>query len=377
MTPLARGRLPLAVAAAVASSLVLAACTGGSGHTAGVSAGSSGGSDSPSTAPVSSKASRSPEPGPASADALQNAYVKLVNRVRPSVVQITTSSGLGSGVVFDDKGDVVTNDHVVAGSHRVEVQFVSGTRRAGTVIGTFGADDLAVVRVHGVSSKKLRPASFANSNHLAAGDIVLAIGNPLAYASSVTSGIISALGRTVVEPRSAQSPGGVIANAIQTSAPINPGNSGGALVDLADKVVGIPTLAAEDPQIGGAAVGIGFAIPSNTVTEIAKQLIAHGHVVNSHRAELGIYSYQATNGAGSPTGVAVAKLTSQSPAAKAGIRVGDVIVGVDHKAVKTVTELERVLAELKPGQRVPVAIVNPSGARTTLTVTLGTLFGSS
>lgn len=304
---------------------------------------------------------------------LQSKYEKVVRQVRPSVVQITTSSGLGSGIVFDHKGDIVTNDHVVGSAHQVTVQFVSGDEAKGTVRGTFPGDDLAVVRVKGVPANKLRSARFANSSKLQVGEIVLAIGNPLAYESSVTQGIVSATGRTVVEPLTSDSPGGVIANAIQTSAPINPGNSGGALVDLDGRVTGIPTLAAQDPQIGGAAVGIGFAIPANTVTDIAKQIIAHGHVVNSHRADLGIYSYQATSGTGAPTGVAIAKAMAHGPAARAGLSRGDVIVGLAGKHVSTLQGLETILVSLKPGQRVSLTYLKPDGTRASTKVTLGTL----
>ena len=129
----------------------------------------------------------------------------------------------------------------------------------------------------------LRPAIFADSSKVEVGEIVLAAGNPLGLRSSITDGIVSALGRNVSEGQ-----GIVLPNAIQTSAAINPGNSGGALVDLVGRVIGIPTLAAADPQLGGAAAGIGFAIPSNTVRDIANQIIEHGRVVDSHRAALGV-----------------------------------------------------------------------------------------
>ncbi|MGH3853844.1 MAG: S1C family serine protease [Pseudonocardiaceae bacterium] len=139
----------------------------------------------------------------------------------------------------------------------------------------------------------MHPAHFGDSARLQVGDIVMAMGNPLGLTGSVTDGITSATGRAVTEPAAGSSPGATLPEAIQTSASINPGNSGGALVDLAGDVIGVPTLAAIEPagDGGGAAPapGIGFAIPSNVVTNIAGQLIAHnGHVVNSHRAELGV-----------------------------------------------------------------------------------------
>jgi S1-C subfamily serine protease len=368
----ARMRL-LAAAVAAAAPLLLAGCTGSGGHAGASSPGTA--SSSPPAASSATSPASSGSGSTGAALALQAAYVKVVHDVRPSVVQITTSSGLGSGVIYDTKGDIVTNDHVVGNARTVTVQFISGTKTTGTVVGTFPGDDLAVVRVSGVSAKDLHPASFADSAKLQAGDIVLAIGNPLAYQSSVTSGIISAVGRTVTEPKSGPSPGGVIANAIQTSAPINPGNSGGALVDLNSRVVGIPTLSAVDPEIGGEAVGIGFAIPSSTVTDIASQIIRYGRVVNSHKADLGVYSYPAATLTGQPIGVAVAGLLPNSPAGKAGIKPGDVITGINGTPVKTESDLQSALAQLKPGQTVPVTIVRPDGSTATVKVTLGTLPG--
>jgi putative serine protease PepD len=154
------------------------------------------------------------------------------------------------------------------------VTTAEGKTQTASLIGTFPVGDLAVIRVPG----PLRPATFADSSTLKVGMLVLAVGNPLGLQSSVTEGIVSAVDRTVSESGAITLP-----DMIQTSAAINPGNSGGALVDLAGGVVGIPTLAAVDPTLG-AANGIGFAIPSNTVNDITTQIIANGHVVNSHRA---------------------------------------------------------------------------------------------
>lgn len=348
------------------------------------------GTTSPSTAPTTSATTASTPPSttappnasgalsvPAAAAQLQAAYVQVVAKVRSSVVQITDNTGLGSGIVYDTNGDIVTNAHVVGSSRHFSVQFVNGRTASATLVGTFAPDDLAVIKVHGVPASQLQPAMMADSNSLQVGDIVLAIGNPLALSSSVTNGIVSAVHRTVVEPQSPPSPGGVIADAIQTSAPINPGNSGGALVNLSGGVVGVPTLAAEDPQLGGAAVGIGFAIPSNTVSTIANQIIRYGHVINSHRADLGVYVSQAYDYAGNPAGVAIDQLTGgSSPAAQAGLRPGDVIVSLGGKSVRTLVELKTDLAQDSPGQRVAVGFVRPNGSSGTTTVTLGTLPGT-
>src|SRR5690349_12181306 len=200
--------------------------------------------------------------------ALQNAFVDVYRKVSPSVVQIQTSEGLGSGIVFDAKGDIVTNAHVVGSAKTFTVTTSTGKQLKGTLVGTFVADDLAVIKVAGGT---LRPATFANSSNLRVGDLAMAIGNPLGLQSSVTQGIVSALGRQEPEGN-----GVVLQNAIQTSAAINPGNSGGALVNIHGNVIGIPTLAAADPQMGGAAAGIGFAIPSDTVKSIASQIVKFG-----------------------------------------------------------------------------------------------------
>src|SRR4051812_13293802 len=219
--------------------------------------------------------------GSGEAAALEQQFEDVVKRVSPAVVQIETSCGLGSGVVYDSRGDVVTNDHVVGKSRDFTVTLGDGRRVKATPVGSFAPEDLAVIRLSGETPA---PAAFADSGKLAVGQIAFAIGNPLGLRSSVTQGIVSSLGRTVPEGN-----GAVISSAIQTSAPINPGNSGGALVDLSGQVIGIPTLAALDPELGGsAAPGIGFAIPSNTVKRIAKQLIETGRVERSGRANLGV-----------------------------------------------------------------------------------------
>ena len=243
-----------------------------------------------------------------------------------------------------------------------------GKALAATVLGVFAPDDLAVIRVDS-GAGALHPASFGRSASVQAGEIVLAMGNPLGLTGTVTDGIVSATGRTVSE---GQGSSAVLISAIQTSAAINPGNSGGALVDLAGQVIGIPTLAASDPQLGGAAAGIGFAIPSNTVTSIAGQLIASGKVSNSGRASLGISGQTVADASGQPAGVGVAAVTPGGAAAKAGIQAGDIIVSVAGQPTGSITALQSVLATQKPGDRVPVRI-SRNGTQSTVTVTLGSL----
>ena len=209
-------------------------------------------------------------------------------------------------MVYDTKGDIVTNAHVVGTATALQVGLASGGKPlAATVVGVFGPDDLAVIKVAS-GGGALHPASFGRSASVRVGEIVLAMGNPLGLTGTVTDGIVSATGRTVSE---GQGSSAVLISAIQTSAAINPGNSGGALVNLAGQVIGIPTLAATSPQLGGAAAGIGFAIPSDTVTSIAGQLIAAGKVSNSGRASLGIAAQTVADAAGQPAGVGIVGVT--------------------------------------------------------------------
>lgn len=294
-------------------------------------------------------------------EALQGEFEAIVDRVGPSVVLIQTSNGLGSGVVYDAKGNIVTNAHVVGDETEFMVSASDGRQMGAILVGSFPVEDLAVIRAERTD---LPPATFGDSSQLEVGTVVLAIGNPLGLQSSVTEGIISATGRTVVEPGGAALP-----NTLQTSAAINPGNSGGALVDLTGAVVGIPTLAARDPGLGGAAPGIGFAIPSNTAKEIARQFVENGKVVSSHRAYLGVQSAKVR---GVP-GVLVYSVEEGGPAAHAGIKPGELIVEIDGKPTPDPAALAAVLAELQPGQTVKVMLLDPDASTREVSVTLGEL----
>jgi putative serine protease PepD len=203
------------------------------------------------------------------AETLQTKFVDVVKAVSPSVVQIQSATGLGSGIVYDGRGNVVTNNHVVSGAKRFTVTLADGSKAGATLVGTDPGNDLAVIHLAGATPP---PATFADSSKIGVGYLALAIGNPLGLKSSVTMGIVSSVDRTVSE-----GDGVTLSSAIQTSAEINPGNSGGALVDLSGQVIGVPTLAALDPQLGNSqAPGIGFAIASNQVTSVASSLIGGG-----------------------------------------------------------------------------------------------------
>lgn len=208
---------------------------------------------------------------------VETAQEAAIAKIKAAVTEIdvTTQSGsaIGSGVIIDKRGYIVTNNHVVSGAQSITVVLSDGTRLPAQLVGTDATDDLAVVKI--TTSQQLTVATLGNSSTLKVGEDVLAIGNPLGINESVTQGIISALGRTVSEG----SGGATITNAIQTDAPINPGNSGGALIDLQGNLIGIPTLGAIDTEFNTPANGVGFAIPSNRIAVVVPQLIATGHVL--------------------------------------------------------------------------------------------------
>ncbi|MEW2399199.1 trypsin-like peptidase domain-containing protein [Streptomyces sp. NPDC046862] len=304
---------------------------------------------------------------------LQGAYQKVVRNVLPSVVQIQAGDHLGSGVVYDDRGHVVTNAHVVGNEQKFRVTIANSEVELGaTLVSSYPQQDLAVVKLDRVPDG-LRAARFGDSGKVEVGQIVLAMGSPLGLSSSVTEGIVSATGRTVSEGNDDGGTGATIANMVQTSAAINPGNSGGALVGLDGLVIGIPTLAAVEPDLGGeAAPGIGFAIPSSTVTNIADQIVKNGRVTDSGRAALGITGRTVVGGDFQPDGVAVVEVKDGGAADQAGIRSGDVITRLGDTDITTLTSLSEALAVEQPGDRTTVAY-RRNGNSKTVAVTLGEL----
>ena len=335
-------------------------------------AGCSGGEEN---AERTGSGARTPVPATGAAAQVQQQFEQVVDAVLPSVVKIETGQGEGSGVVYDDQGHIVTNAHVVAGARQIRVTASSGgSALEAEPVGAFAPDDLAVVKVNGGS---LKPAVWGDSGKAEVGQMVMAMGNPLGLAGSVTNGIVSALHRTVSTQGEGDFQGSTIADAIQTSAPINPGNSGGALVTLDGKVIGVPTAAASDPGAGGAAPGIGFATPSNTVKRIVPQLIRTGKVSDSGRAALGVVVRTIVDPqSGRRSAVAVAEVTRGGGAAEAGIEAGDLILSVDGTATPDQTALSSVLANKKPGDVVTVEVQKPDGSEQQVKVTLGELPGS-
>jgi Trypsin-like serine proteases, typically periplasmic, contain C-terminal PDZ domain len=358
------------IPACALAAVLLTGCGAPSGPGASTPSTASTPASAPSASPTDTAAGASV---PEAAAALENAYVEVIRRVLPSIVQINTRDGLGSGVVYDSDGHIVTNAHVVGNAKTFQVTLATGgSPRPARLVASFPLGDLAVIKVE--DSSGLAPATFGDSSKARVGQIVLAMGNPLGFSGSVTQGIVSATGRTVTEPQERGSPGATITNAIQTSAAINPGNSGGALVNLAGEVIGIPTLAATDPELGGgAAPGLGFAIPSNTAKDVADQIIQNGEVTNTRRAALGVRVTTVVGRDGQPAGVGVAEVIRDEAAARAGIKAGDVITAVDGTPTPTTQELSEVLAEHKPGDQVKVDLTRADGSTTSVTVTLGEL----
>jgi S1-C subfamily serine protease len=193
-----------------------------------------------------------------------------IARIEPSVVEIKviTSQGeaIGSGVIIDSNGDIVTNNHVVSGAQSITIVLNTGNTEQGQIVGTSAANDLAVVRIQPFAHMTV--TQIGDSSKLTVGQEVMAVGNPLGITETATEGIVSALNRSVTE-----STGATISNAIQTSAALNPGNSGGALINLQGQLIGIPTLTAVDTETNTAANGVGFAIPSNLVKTVIQQII--------------------------------------------------------------------------------------------------------
>ena len=298
---------------------------------------------------------------------------------RQSVVQINVvtqqGAGLGSGTIIDNRGYIVTNDHVVAGAKQIQVELYDGQTVPAQLTGLYPPEDLAVIKITPVPHMAV--ATIGDSSQLKVAEYVMAIGNPLGITQTVTSGIVSALGRNVPV-----GPGVELIDAIQTDAAINPGNSGGALVDLQGELVGVPTLTIINPTFSSPASGIGFAVPSNRVKFIVPQLIATGHVTHTGKASLGVgvvtvdASVAEQNNLSVDHGVLIASVTSNGPAATAGLRAGDVILQIDNTPVTSVQSLGDFLLTKSPGDTVAVTI-NRGGQQMTVNITLGELPASS
>lgn len=316
---------------------------------------------------------------PAATD-LQQQVVSVIQTVQPSVVQVQSTGaqggGIGSGEIVRSDGYIVTNDHVVAGFSQFSVLLSNGKSYAATLIGEDAQDDLAVLKIS--TGAALQPIAFGDSGKAQVGQFVVALGSPLGLQQSATFGIVSALNRSASE--GPNGPARELTGLIQTSAPINPGNSGGALVDLSGQLIGVPTLGAVDPNSGGTAPGIGFAIPSNRVQFVMDQLIKNGHLVNSGQGFLGVEGQDVTPQLASAynlnaqSGVLVVGFANAasgaSPAQAAGIQQQDIITAVDGQTVNSSNDLAAALQSKAPGTQVKITLMRGSNQQT-VTVTLG------
>jgi putative serine protease PepD len=264
-----------------------------------------------------------------------------------------TQQAQGSGFVYDDSGHIVTNEHVVDGAESISVKFWNGATYKATLVGSDASTDLAVLQVDAPSSL-LHPLSLGDSGKAAVGDGVVAIGSPFGLEETVTSGIVSALHRSMTAPNRF-----TINDSIQTDAAINHGNSGGPLLDLHGRVIGVNSQIESD---SGGNDGVGFAIPSNTVRSIASQLISNGNV---RHAYLGVGIEPAA------TGVRVSQVRNDTPADRGGLRVGDVFTAIDGKKVSTTAQLQAAIDAKLPGETVALTY-RRNGTSHTVRVKLAT-----
>jgi S1-C subfamily serine protease len=291
-------------------------------------------------------------------DAYSNAVIDVTERVGPAVVRVETGSeqpnarsrgGLGSGIVISPDGLVLTNSHVVGASRQIRLRDIEGVVTEARVLGVDSDTDLALLRADG--SRDLHHAQLGNSKSLRRGQLVVAIGNPLGFESTVTAGVVSALGRSI---RSVS--GRTIEDVILTDAALNPGNSGGPLVSTAAEVIGINT------AIINGAQGICFAVASNTAQFVLSEIIRHGYV---RRAYIGVSAQTAPiprrhavlAGIDNKTGALLAQLEPDSPAASAGLLPGDVVIRLDGIAVNGVDDLIRTLDRDRIGRSLEMEIL--------------------
>jgi len=290
----------------------------------------------------------------------ESSVLEVVEKVSRSVVNINTVrllhdfyyqvvpvQGMGSGFIIDPKGYIVTNNHVIGGAEKIDVTLASGEVLPGKIVGTCVSDDIAVVKVDG---KNLPTAELGDSDQLKVGQTVFAIGNPfgLAGGPTVTKGVISAVKRSIRSER------GLIENLVQTDASINPGNSGGPLVDIHGKVVAINTAIVPFAQ------GIGFAIPVNSAKRCATEIITHGRVM---RPWLGVSGLSLTPEIAShynlpvEKGALITEVMPDSPAEKAEMERGDIIIGFGDKAVNSVEDLVKEIQKRKIGEKARVLLL--------------------
>ena len=343
--PRDRGRWMAAIGGGTVSAVVVAAVLLGSGL-----ADSDNGTATPASAGAETPVSVS------SSDARGNRVRTIYAAASPSVVSVRTGEGSGTGFLVNSNGTIVTNAHVVGDNSEVQVRFTDdGDLHTARVLGVDESTDLAAVKVDASAASGVKPLKLADSDKVQVGDTALAIGYPLGLDRTATAGIISGLERDIQAPN-----GFSIDKVIQTDAPINPGNSGGPLLNSDGEVIGVNSQIATSGG-GNGSVGIGFAVPANTVKEVLPQL---ERGAQPEHAYLGVSTGEAPNG-----GAQVGETTAGGPAAKAGIQPGDVITEVDGDDVQSPDDVANAIADNKPGDKVDVT-VERNGSSQTIQVTL-------
>ena len=300
---------------------------------------------------------------------------QIYRQAGPGVVDITVSSqsntggffggtqqtqGEGAGVVYDTKGDILTDEHVVSGATSVTVTFEDGHKVGAKVLGTDPSTDVAVIHVDAPASE-LHPITFADSANAQVGDPVVAIGSPFSLPETVTTGIVSAVGRSINAPNNY-----TITGAIQTDAAINPGNSGGPLLDGSGHVLGLADQIETNnstPSGQGSSSGVGFAVPSNTVARIANLIISGQSVKHAY---VGVFLNGSSTG-----GAQITTVQSGSPASNAGLQQGDQVTAIDGKTISSTQQFIETIDTYNPGQTVTLT-VKQGGSTKTVKVTLGT-----
>jgi S1-C subfamily serine protease len=302
----------------------------------------------------------------------------LYAQVRPSIVQISgqgrSGSGLGSGIILDKQGHILTNNHVVSGMTALDVTMADGTSAEATIVGQDPGNDLAVIKVN-VAADKLKPAALGDSSKVRVGEFVIAVGNPFGIEGSLTQGIVSGVGRTL-----SGGAGRPLRELIQSDAAINPGNSGGALFNRNGEVIGVTT-AIENPSGDRVFVGIGYAVPINTASRFLPDLLA-GRQIQHPRMGIGLQNVTPalaeSLGLNVDKGVLITSVESSAAAGRAGLRggaggngraVGDVIVAIDDTEVDTFDALARYIDSKKVGDRISVDVIR-DGREMTIEVTL-------
>jgi putative serine protease PepD len=327
----------------------------------------------------SSGASASAGAAPSGASAAACPVTPVANKVVPSVVTIAakgpSGGGTGSGEIIRSDGYILTNNHVISiaatSGGSVEVQFSDGQSSPATITGRDPQTDLAVLKVQ--TSRKLKVIALSTSSSLQVGQPVVAIGAPLGLSGTVTSGIVSALNRTVEVPGD-NDKSALLVGAVQTDAAINPGNSGGALVNCEGQLVGVPSAGASVPsssgESGGGSIGLGFAIPVDLAKSIADQIISTGQATHTY---FGLQTVPippaAAAQAGVPEGLFVQAVAPGGPAAAAGLRPNDVITSINGKPATSDVQLQELTLTTKPGDTVPIVYQrNGHSAKTTVTL---------